>query len=127
MVIAITTATIISSFRICISVSAAQIFFIFHSFHGKDELNKLACSQCKAFIAQMVEHCSANAEAVGWNPVEVPPLFFGFICNCLNYNRPFYRYSGHIELIRFKEYYRMPRGYEHISFVFSSAFPNIFT
>ena len=25
-------------------------------------------------------------------------------------NRPFYRYGGHIELIRFKEYYRMPRG-----------------
>ena len=24
-------------------------------------------------------------------------------------NRPFYRYGGHIELIRFKEYYRMPR------------------
>ena len=29
-------------------------------------------------------------------------------------NRPFYRYGGHIELIRFKEYYRMPRGHEHI-------------
>ena len=25
-------------------------------------------------------------------------------------NRPFYQYGGHIELIRFKEYYRMPRG-----------------
>ena len=24
-------------------------------------------------------------------------------------NRPFYRYGGHIELIRFKEYYRMPK------------------
>ena len=24
--------------------------------------------------------------------------------------RPFYQYSGHIELIRFKEYYRMPGG-----------------
>ena len=34
-------------------------------------------------------------------------------------NRPFYRYGLHIELIRFKEYYGMPRGlgggggYEH--------------
>ena len=35
-------------------------------------------------------------------------------------NRPFYRYGGHIEFIRFKEYYGMPRGggwggggYEH--------------
>ena len=41
-------------------------------------------------------------------------------------NRPFYRYGGHIELIRFEEYYRMPRGHEHISFVFSSAFQDIF-
>ena len=42
-------------------------------------------------------------------------------------NRPFYRYGGHIELIRFKEYYRMPRGYERISFVFSTAFRDIFS
>ena len=42
-------------------------------------------------------------------------------------NRPFYRYVGHIELIRFKEYYRMPRGHEHISFVFSSPFRDIFS
>ena len=42
-------------------------------------------------------------------------------------NRPFYRYGGHIELIPFKEYYRMPRGHEHISFVFSSAFRDIFS
>ena len=40
-------------------------------------------------------------------------------------NRPFYQYGGHIELIRFKEYYRMPKGHEHISFVFSSAFRDI--
>ena len=42
------------------------------------------------------------------------------------YNRPFYRCSSHIELIRFTEYYRMPREHEHISFVFSSAFRDIF-
>ena len=41
-------------------------------------------------------------------------------------NRPFYRYGGHIELIRFKECYRMPRAHEHISFVFSSAFRTFF-
>ena len=44
-----------------------------------------------------------------------------------NINRPFYRYGGHIELIRFEEYYRMPRGHEHISLVFSSAFRDIFS
>ena len=41
-------------------------------------------------------------------------------------NRPFYRYDGHIELIRFKEYYRMPRGHEHILFVCTSAFGTFF-
>ena len=28
------------------------------------------------FIAQMVEHCSANAKATGSNPVEAPKSFF---------------------------------------------------
>ena len=30
------------------------------------------------FIAQLVKHCSTNAEAMGLNPVKVPKLFFGF-------------------------------------------------
>ena len=56
-----------------------------------------------------------------------------FITHCLHIlsylivNRPFYRYGGHIEFIRFKEYYRMPRGHEHVSFVFSGAFWDIFS
>ena len=33
-----------------------------------------------------------------------------FIVCKFEINRPFYRYGGHIELIRFKEYYGMPRG-----------------
>ena len=37
------------------------------------------------FIAQLVEHCSANAEAKGSNPVEDPKIFlFGLIRSCLN-------------------------------------------
>ena len=38
------------------------------------------------FIAQMVEHCSANAKAMGSMKSRI--FFFGFIhiCNCLNYN-----------------------------------------
>ena len=39
------------------------------------------------FIAQMVEHFSANEEAMCSNPVEVPKNFFGFICICLNCNQ----------------------------------------
>ena len=42
-------------------------------------------------------------------------------------NRPFYRYGGHIELIQFKEYYGIPWGNEHISFVFSSSFRDMFS
>ena len=30
------------------------------------------------FTAQLVEHCSANAEAKGSNPVEVPKFFISF-------------------------------------------------
>ena len=37
------------------------------------------------FIAQLREHCSANAEATGSNPVEAPKNFFsGYFRNCLN-------------------------------------------
>ena len=37
------------------------------------------------FIAQLGEHCSANAEAIGSNPIEAPENFFsGYFCNCLN-------------------------------------------
>ena len=37
------------------------------------------------FIAQLGEHCSANAEATGSNPVEAPKIFFsGYFRNCLN-------------------------------------------
>ena len=40
-------------------------------------------------------------------------------------NRPFYRYGGHVELIRFKEYYGMPggRGYEHYPLYSLSIYP----
>ena len=40
---------------------------------------------------------------------------------------PFYPCGGHIELIGFKEYYRMPRGHERISFVLTSVFRGIFS
>ena len=46
------------------------------------------------------------------------------------YNRPFYRYGGHIEFIRFKEYYGMLRGQEHVWYtrsVFTRAFPSNFS
>ena len=57
-------------------------------------MDTLACSQCMGLQAQLVDHCSANAEATGSNPVEAPKTFFsGFIRNCLNYE---YNCHGHI-------------------------------
>ena len=44
-------------------------------------------------------------------------------------NRPFYRYGGHIEFIRFKEYYGMPSGHEHdpiYSLSINAPFPGQF-
>ena len=36
-----------------------------------------------------------------------------FVCNdCMAFNRPFYQYSSHIDLIHFKEYHGMPRGHK---------------
>ena len=43
------------------------------------------------FIAQMVEHCSTNAEAMGLNPVEVPKSFFGVNLQLLKLHIPMRR------------------------------------
>ena len=48
-------------------VCSSRNIHIFHSFHGYDEFNKLAFShRMGLIIAQSVEHCSANAEALGF-------------------------------------------------------------
>ena len=62
---------------------------------GHRDCNRnLTCSKSMGFIAQLVEHCSANAEATGSNPVEaLENLFSGSIHNCLNWN---YNCDGHI-------------------------------
>ena len=51
-----------------------------------DELNKLSgLPSVSVFTAQLVEHCSANAEATGSYHVEaLKKLFFGLFRNCLN-------------------------------------------
>ena len=75
------------------------------------------------------DHLALNETTFTWPDRIMPIIKMRYIYIYLQpglANRPFYRYGGHIELIRFKEYYRMPRGHEHISFVFSSAFRDIF-
>ena len=48
-------------------------------FSQVDQLNKLASSQCMGLLSSAgTEHCSANAEAMGSNPVEAPKNSFFF-------------------------------------------------
>ena len=58
---------------------------VFHSFHGLMNSINWPASSVWVFIAQLGEHCSANAEATGSNPIEAPKIFFsGYFRNCLN-------------------------------------------
>ena len=58
---------------------------VFHSFHGLMNSINWPASSIWVFIAQLGEHCSANAEATGSNPVEAPKNFFsGYFRHCLN-------------------------------------------
>ena len=57
----------------------------FHSFHGLMNSINWPASSVWVFIAQLGEHCSANAEATGSNPVEAPKnVFKGYFRNYLN-------------------------------------------
>ena len=57
----------------------------FNSFHGLMNSINWPASSVWVFIAQLGEHCSANVEATGSNPVEAPKNFFsGYFRNCLN-------------------------------------------
>ena len=68
-----------------IHMSAVHIIFIcFIPFTGTmNSINWPTPNVC-VFIAQLVEHCgSANAEAMGSNPVEAPKTFFGLTLRLL--------------------------------------------
>ena len=67
------------------SRSSHHFHSVFHSFHGLMNSINWLDSSVWVFIAQLGEHCSANAEATGSNPVEAPKIFFsGYFRNCLN-------------------------------------------
>ena len=58
---------------------------VFHSFHGLMNSMNWPASSIWVFIAQLREHCSANAEATDSNPVKAPKNFFsGYFRNWLN-------------------------------------------
>ena len=81
--IAVATYTIILSFGFVFPQFTSSSFYV--SFLSLVEMNSTNWPAPNAwvFIAQLAEHCSANAEVMGSNPVEVPNFFFGLICNCL--------------------------------------------
>ena len=49
---------------------------MFHFFHGLVNSLNWPDLSVWVFVAQLVEHCSANAEDTGSNPVEAPKNFF---------------------------------------------------
>ena len=65
-------------------VHSSHNIHMFHSFHGYDEFNKLPFFQRMGLHSSVGEHCSANVEAMGSNPVETPKTFYGLNCDCLN-------------------------------------------
>ena len=56
--------------------SSHHLYFIFLSRVKINSINWPA-PNIWVFIAQLVEHCSANAETMGSNPVEAPKFFSG--------------------------------------------------
>ena len=79
------TATILPSFEIVVSQFTSSSFYV--SFLSRVNSINWPAPNIWVFIAQLVEHCSVNAEATGLNPVKVQKFFFVLICNCLNCNR----------------------------------------
>ena len=63
------------------------------------------------FIAQLVEHCSANAEATGSNPVEVPKSFFGLVSQLLKLR---YNCDNHIFIPLVRTGFKRPQLQAHV-------------
>ena len=72
---------------ICMSAVHIPVMFIcFIRFTGTMNSTNWPAPNVWVFIAQLVEHYSANAEAMGSNLVEAPKKFFRLNCDCLNCN-----------------------------------------
>ena len=67
-----------------IRMSAVHIIFIcFIPFTGTTNSTNWPAPNVWVFIAQLVKHCSTNAEAMDSNPVEAPKTFFGLTLRLL--------------------------------------------
>ena len=69
------TAIVMYSFHLY-SRSSHHFILCFIPFTGLMNSINWPASSVWVFIAQLVEHCSANAEATGSNPVEAPKKYF---------------------------------------------------
>ena len=86
-------AMIISSFKfVFLQFTSCSFYFSVLSWVKMKSTNWPA-PNVWVFITQLVEHCSAKAEAMGSYPVEVPKIFLGLTCNFLNCN---YHWDDHI-------------------------------
>ena len=75
------------------------------------------------------DHLALNETTFTWPDRIMPIIKMRYIYIYLQpglANRPFYRYGGHIELIRFKEYYGMPRGMSTFRLYFRALFGTFF-
>ena len=79
-------AVLFSLFPATVAISWQQpCHYVFYSFHGLMNSINWPASSVWVFIAQLVGHCSANAEATGSNPVEATKNYSsGYFRNCLN-------------------------------------------
>ena len=59
------------------SRSSHHLYFTFLSRVKMNSMKKWPAPNIWVFIAQLVEHCSANAEAMSSNPVEAVKFFSG--------------------------------------------------
>ena len=73
----------------------------------------------KSVIGKYLRNATTNFPLTSADKPQNASELSTFIVCKFEINRPFYRYGGHIELIRFKEYYGMPRGTRS---VFTRAF-----
>ena len=96
------TAMVTYSFHLY-SRSSHHFIKCFIPFHGLMNSMNWPASSVWVFKGQLGEHCSANAEATGSNPVEAPKIFFsGYFRNCLNCDS---LRRSHTHFIRIYYYY----------------------
>ena len=67
------TATILPSFEIVVPPFTSSSFYV--SFLPRVNSTNWPAHNIWVFIAQLVQHCSVNAEAIGLNPVKVQKFF----------------------------------------------------